>query len=48
MLGPGIVAFITAAAGQLVWEDLQLGNSSQEQRLDNSPAEMTSAPSPHL
>lgn len=48
MLGPGIVAFITAAAGQLVWEDLQWGNSSQEQRLDNSPAEMTSAPSPHL
>lgn len=30
MLGPGIVAFITAAAGQLVWEDLQWGNGSQE------------------
>lgn len=30
MLGPGIVAFITGAAGQLVWEDLQWGNRSQE------------------
>lgn len=30
MLGTGIVAFITPAAGQHVWEDLQWGNRSQE------------------
>lgn len=55
MLGTGIVAFITPAAGQLVWEDLQWGNTTQEPfprhegvRLDGSPAVMTSSLSPHL
>lgn len=55
MLGTGIVAFITPAAGQLVWEDLQWGNRAQEPfpghegvRLTSSPAEMTSSLSPHL
>lgn len=55
MLGTGIVAFITPAAGQLVWEDLQWGNTTQEPfpghegvRLDSSPAVMTSSPSPLL
>lgn len=55
MLGIGIVAFITPAPGQLVWEDLQWGNRIQELFpghdgvwLDGSPAEMTSSLSPHL
>lgn len=54
-LGKGIVAFIFPAAGQLVWEDLQWGNRTQELFpghegvwLNGSPAEMTSSLSPHL
>lgn len=55
MLGTGIVTFITTAAGQHVWEDLQWGNRIQELFpghggvwLNSSPAEMTSSLSPYL
>ena len=54
-LGSGIVAFIGAAAGRLVCEDLQWGNRTQElfpghegRQVNGSPAGMTSSLSPHL